>query len=572
MGLARARFRAAAAATGRAVFGAKAATAARAAFRAAAAAACASIAATLAAAQPANLDFETPAGDPPPPWQVSARGTDDGYDVARDAHAHGGARSLRVSAGTPAGSVRVEQRVDANALRARQTAAAAGGAHDAPDTLRVRLRGYVYAAPDATEDASLWLRVTGGGANLFVDSSGDERVASAPNRASSTALLSNPSEHERAAWNLAGVELPLPADAADIVIGLQVRNGATAWFDDLALELVDAALLAPAAPAAARYLDAALDIMQESSVRRSAVAWPALRAAAHGQARGARTPADTHSAIRYALRRLGDGHSYLSSPRWSARLRETTVSNARTGRAAAPPSGALVAGRFGYVTVPGVAGGAALQQVAFANRLQALIKTQDESGACGWMLNLRGNSGGNLWPMLVGAGPLLGEAELAAAVYPDGRRVAIWYDDGKGGFGDFVQLRVSNPPYALRDPAAPLAVLVDEATASSAEVLVAATRGRAGTRTFGRATSGTNSGNRNFALSDGATLVLAVALTSDRTGAVLRGPIEPDEPVAARRPTAAGASTAAPRGAAAQDPVVAAAAAWLAAQPACSMP
>src|SRR5690606_35590321 len=219
-----------------------------------------------------------------------------------------------------------------------------------------------------------------------------------------------------------------------------------------------------ATPTVARYLDAALDIMQANSVRRAAIDWPAVRAAAHAQARGARAPADAHTAIRYALRRLGDGHSYLSSPRWSQRLRQAPVSNARTGRAAIEPADALDANRLAYVNVPGVAGGEHMQQVAFANRLQRLTRSHDQSGACGWILNLRDNSGGNLWPMLVGLGPLLGEGDIAAAVYPDGRRVPISYAEGKGGLGDYVQLRVTDVPYTLRDPEAPLAVLIDEST------------------------------------------------------------------------------------------------------------
>src|SRR5690606_31598869 len=262
--------------------------------------------------------------------------------------------------------------------------------------------------------------------------------------------------------------------------------------------------------------------------------WPALRAAAHAQARGAETEADTHTAIRYAVRALGDDHSYFSSPRWSAQLREAPVANARTGRAAVDPGGARVADRLAYIDVPGRAGGPHMAQVAYANRLQTLIKDHDISGTCGWILNLRSNSGGNLWPMLVGVGPLLGEGELGAAVYPDGEQRTIWYEDGKGGFGDYVQLRVTEPPYELRNAQAPLAILIDASTASSAEVLVAAARGRPNTRTFGTATSGATSGTRNFDLSDGATLVLAVALTRDRQGEIVRGDIEPDEPVAPR--------------------------------------
>jgi hypothetical protein len=65
-------------------------------------------------------------------------------------------------------------------------------------------------------------------------------------------------------------------------------------------------------------------------------------------------------------------------------------------------------------------------------------------------------------------------------------------------------------------------------------------------------------------LSDGATLVLAVALTSDRQGELLSGEIEPDEYVAPRRRTERDGPTG--------DLTLSAAAAWLAGQPACAAP
>jgi len=127
---------------------------------------------------------------------------------------------------------------------------------------------------------------------------------------------------------------------------------------------------------------------------------------------------------------------------------------------------------------------------------------------------------------------LLGGGELAASVYPDGRRVGIWYRDGQAGFGDYTQLRVRTP-YRLRVPAR-VAVLVGPGTASSAEVLAVALRASPDTRTFGAPTRGLSAGNRTFPLADGASLVLTVAATSDAAGQVLEGPFVPDETVPGR--------------------------------------
>src|SRR5690606_17826579 len=136
------------------------------------------------------------------------------------------------------------------------------------------------------EDASLWLRVSGSGGTLVADSSGGSSLdalaaARAGTAAGDRAASVAPASTREPAWRPATVELPLPTDVDEVAIGLQVRNGVTAWFDDLSVEVFDAADLPAAAPAAARYLDAALDLMQAHSVRRAVIDWAALRAAAH---------------------------------------------------------------------------------------------------------------------------------------------------------------------------------------------------------------------------------------------------------------------------------------------------
>jgi len=189
---------------------------------------------------------------------------------------------------------------------------------------------------------------------------------------------------------------------------------------------------------------------------------------------------------------------------------------------------------------------------------------------------------------LAGAGPLLGEGELGASVYPDGIRRPFWYRDGQAGFGEYVQLRVV-APHRLRDAAAPLAVLLGPRTASSAEVLAAAARGRPHARSFGAPTRGVSAGNRTFELSDHAAVVLTVAATADRTGRADLGPLEPDERVAASyrgesvaasdraaverahdgAPTEASRPRIGAESGAPADPVVAVATAWLATQDTC---
>lgn len=488
------------------------------------------------AAAQQNLSFEDlDERGAPAAWSAA-----DEVAVTADASiAAAGQRSLKVSRSAGAGVSRVIQRVPAADLRT------------AGRVERLRLAGLVRAS--SATAAALWLRTDGPRGPLFLDSYGYGREP-----ASEAAPLPASGTQRDAGWQRYELELPLSTDVDEIAFGISVRGEGTAWFDALELTAIATDAWPPATPAAVRYVDAAIAVMREHALRRGDVDWSVLRAEALGHARGASSAADAHLAVRFAVRELGDRHSYLQSPAVTRTLQTTAVSNARTGAAPMAPFGERLLG-VAYVRVPSFAGGTPLQQVEFAETLRSIVQRNDEAGVCGWVVDLRQNSGGNLWPMLAGLGPLLGDGEVAASVYPDGRRVPIWYRDGQAGFGEYTQLRVL-APYQLKSPR-PIAVLIGPQTASSAEVLAVALGGRDGTRSFGGATRGLSAGNRTFPLVDGASLVLTVAATSDPAGRIFAGPLTPDVQVAAQRSPS---GTAAPA-----DAALDAALAWLPGGDAC---
>jgi carboxyl-terminal processing protease len=462
-----------------------------------------------------------------------------GADLASDVAAAEGERSLKVTRAAAAGVARVSQRVPAALLRA-----------GTEGTARLRLTG-LARAPASGVAPAIWLRVDGPRGPLFLDSGGYGREPTATELTPGSAAASDGSSE----WRRYELELPLPSDADEIAFGVSVRGQGSAWFDGLELSAVVTDAWPPPGPAAARYVYAALALMREHSLRRAEVDWRVLRAEALEHARGATTAAEAHLAVRFAVRELGDRHSYLQSAAATRVLATTAVSNARTGSPPTAPHGRRLGENLAYLHVPGFAGGTPLQQVEFAETMKNTIQANDGSEVCGWVVDLRQNTGGNLWPMLAGLGPLLGEGTLAAAVYPEGRQTPIWYRDGQAGFGDYTQLRV-RAPYRV-GAAVPVAVLLGGATASSAEVLAVAFRSRPLTRSFGVATRGLSAGNRTFALADGASLVLTVAATIDTAGRMYAGPIVPDEiVVGTREPSRAEAPA---------DPALEAGMAWLAA-------
>jgi hypothetical protein len=448
-----------------------------------------------------NLDFESRAG--------TVSGPNAGLAAVHGWDVRGGATSIAIDDGI-ARSGKHSLRVETQWTGRRNGFTQDLDVRDV-DGDRLRLSGFVKVDPDAPVEAFLRVRIDDGSRLLYIG------------RAQASA------EQDAAGWHRISIDAPIGSRAERISIGGDVSGPGVAWFDDLAVESLDAVTLSPPSADAARYVRRALAIIEENAVTRAEIDWPAYRDRVMAQAHGAVTVSNAHLAVQFALGELDDGHSYFMSPRQMSRLDGEPVGNARSGRQARAPHAELLAGSVGYVRLPGFAGGDHMDRVVFAEDLQKLIARVDTAGACRWIVDLRDNQGGNLWPMLAGLGPLLGNGEVGASLRPNGERRGIWYEDGKVGLGDYVQLRVRGEAYKLRESSAPIAILLDGETASAAEIVAAAFASHPATRSFGTATRGATTATRTFDLIDGAALMLAVASTVDGNGRILTGPIEPDE-------------------------------------------
>ncbi|WP_439663292.1 S41 family peptidase [Lentzea sp. HUAS TT2] len=132
----------------------------------------------------------------------------------------------------------------------------------------------------------------------------------------------------------------------------------------------------------------------------------------------------------------------------------------------------------------------------------------------GWVVDLRGNHGGDMHPMLTVVAPLLGNGERGRFIGPHGE--TSWgIRRGHVYNGRRTAFRHRRIPAALNQP---VAVLVDKDTASSGEAVLISFLGAQNTRTFGQPTAGYATANQTFGLPDGAKLAITTALMADRTG------------------------------------------------------
>jgi carboxyl-terminal processing protease len=278
---------------------------------------------------------------------------------------------------------------------------------------------------------------------------------------------------------------------------------------------------APMSDAVRTYLDRIVTIMQTNSIKRLTIDWTNFRSTVFNTTPSAQTVADAVPAIRMALTLLGDGHSSYMA----ANGQVVYVPN----RSCTASSGALpeLPTDVGYIKV-GAFSGSSAAATDFATTIQGTIASRDRDNLIGWIVDLRQNGGGNMWPMIAGLGPIVGEDTLGFFIDPTGAKSVWGYRTGASWNNAFTVQAVA-APYTLKRPRPKVAVLVDNGVASSGEATYIAFRQRPNTRSFGTATCGLSTANVDFSLSDGALLNLTVSVMADRTGTPYGDSIAPDE-------------------------------------------
>ncbi len=249
-----------------------------------------------------------------------------------------------------------------------------------------------------------------------------------------------------------------------------------------------------------------------------------LRALAQSRATGAEVPDDVMWALRDMLYAAGDAHSYL-------------VLRSSRGAffdmlAPTPPRVELRDDGVALVALSQVAfDNDPAAENAYARDLHAAIARVEARHPRGWIVDLREDGGGSMWPMLAGLSPLVGGPKVGAFVSRE--VVDPWLvADGQAGTGS-VPVQATVGPHEPLAIASPVAVLIGPDTASSGESTAIAFEQRPHTRFFGKPTLGLyNSGVSQYSLSDGTMFGIVHVLNADRTGRVREGALVPDAVIA----------------------------------------
>ena len=217
---------------------------------------------------------------------------------------------------------------------------------------------------------------------------------------------------------------------------------------------------------------------------------------------------EAHSLVSRAAHIAGGKHSQLLPP----------VKDTASYQEIAPEV-KLMENGIVYVLLPAHSGIKVSDSLYLHTVLDFLLAHQDAQGV---VLDLRGNRGGNMYPMIAAVSPLLPDGIILKF---KGRKrtvpVSLDYVLSSNGLAAG---EIPKFPSTL-----PVAILTDEWTGSSGEAVLLCFRGLGNARSFGIPTAGFASANIVEPLSDGYTLLITVSCNEARTGEVFcDDPVSPD--------------------------------------------
>lgn len=266
--------------------------------------------------------------------------------------------------------------------------------------------------------------------------------------------------------------------------------------------------LAPPSPK--RYAEIAIELMDKQGMNAAGSAWASAKKDAQQALEGIQSYAEAYPTLDALAKKAGGKHSFLLAP------------GEGTDEEPAQPPRVSCKDGIARIVLPAFSG-TSDEAVAYAmTAVEGLRRMPDVRGA---VIDLRGNTGGDMGPMLAAVAPFLPDGEVLS-FHVRGALMPVTLKDGAvTGGGTPMKLE------SFKLDKVPVALLIDGQTASSAEAVLLCFRGLENARTFGRRTAGYTSCNNVNRLYDGALLGITMGGELARTGELFQNqPIVPDVP------------------------------------------
>jgi len=276
---------------------------------------------------------------------------------------------------------------------------------------------------------------------------------------------------------------------------------------------------------------------ETASLYREQVDWPNLKHEMHSMASEADSTEQLKPALDHMLKELGDDHgriihkgrflSYYSGEKkvHLEHIDTETFNKIQSGQVY-PFTTRLIDHKTGYVRIVGLPMGDNEQMSA---EIQDAVCDLIHQGADRWIIDLRYNGGGNMFPMVEGIAHIIGDGHVGGTKGVTHEESSIWKIEKGDFFYDDQTVALTNTCATPSVP--PIAVLTSTYTASSGEALAVILKQRENTRFFGQNTMGKITATDWTQIDEETAMMISVSYYVDRSGNVYDTFVDIDEEI-----------------------------------------
>ncbi|WP_262709582.1 S41 family peptidase [Pontimicrobium aquaticum] len=152
----------------------------------------------------------------------------------------------------------------------------------------------------------------------------------------------------------------------------------------------------------------------------------------------------------------------------------------------------------------------------YINKRIEAITSQDQKSLKAWVIDLRNNSGGDMWPMIISLTPFLKDGVLGYTIKNDKENIwkkenGLIYYKGINKTKKYLG-KDKSLDYNLKNKNLKIAVLVNERTSSSGEATAIALMNNQNIKFFGTKSRGLTTNNTSIKMKNGDFLVLTTGI------------------------------------------------------------
>ncbi|WP_158825981.1 S41 family peptidase [Mucilaginibacter lacusdianchii] len=288
------------------------------------------------------------------------------------------------------------------------------------------------------------------------------------------------------------------------------------------------------ADSARMIIDSVLNYARHKSIYRGKVNWTMLTDSVKKHSANARSVKEVMPSVGLVYQLLGDFHGFAIHDgkyyKWwttKAKLDTVVYRNLRAKMKQKPSvESRMLQNSYGYLLIPGNNPTHPGESDLLAQQIQDSLTKLHPEKLKGLIIDLRANPGGNMYPMILGVGNLLGNGQFGSFIDPVTKQQEAWGIKGKaiyGGLDTVCHLKTLGKASTKLK----VALLIGPMTASSGEATAITFKGRKNAILIGEKTAGYTTANDSFRIFD-INVIMATSTEADRNGTPYYENVLPD--------------------------------------------